>query len=139
MYYALNICKERGIYAYDFEKPSAIQQKGIVPFIFQHPLNPLLSLHFLYPSPLPFTLPPPPQSMPMSAVSLTLRCVFSDLRLIGPNYVLGEKNDQYVKSVLRTIIWMGKKQEIVEDVPYGNTIAVVDSDQFITKDATLIS
>ncbi|KAJ9691520.1 hypothetical protein PVL29_013637 [Vitis rotundifolia] len=73
------------------------------------------------------------------AVSLTLGHVFSDLRIIGPNYVTGEKNDQYVKSVQRTVIWMGKKQEIVEDVPYGNTVAMVDSDQFITKDATLIN
>ena len=54
-------------------------------------------------------------------------------------YVPGEKNDQYVKSVQRIVIWMGKKQEIVEDVPYGNTVAMVDSDQFITKDATLIN
>ncbi|TKY49375.1 Elongation factor 2 [Spatholobus suberectus] len=32
---------------------------------------------------------------------------------------------------------MGKKQETVEDVPCGNTIAMVGLDQFITKNATL--
>ncbi|KAF2309266.1 hypothetical protein GH714_001436 [Hevea brasiliensis] len=32
---------------------------------------------------------------------------------------------------------MGKKQETVEDVPCGNTVALVGLDQFITKNATL--
>ncbi|XP_037468116.1 elongation factor 2-like [Triticum dicoccoides] len=48
-----------------------------------------------------------------------------------------KKKDLYVKSVQRTIIWMGKKQESVEDVPYSNTVALVGLDQFITKNATL--
>ncbi|KAJ9691521.1 hypothetical protein PVL29_013638 [Vitis rotundifolia] len=118
-------------------------------------------ISFLYPSPLPFTPPPPPQSMslpPQTVILTALQCsvskmisaseqgsffnswtCFSDLRIIGPNYVPGEKNDEYVKSVQRTVIWMGKKQEIVEDVPYGNTVAMVDSDQFITKEASLIN
>ncbi|VYS57170.1 unnamed protein product [Arabidopsis thaliana] len=39
------------------------------------------------------------------------------VRIMGPNYVPGEKKDLYVKSVQRTVIWMGKKQETVEDVP----------------------
>ncbi|VAI79898.1 unnamed protein product [Triticum turgidum subsp. durum] len=49
----------------------------------------------------------------------------------------GRKKDLYVKSVQRTVIWMGKKQESVEDVPCGNTVALVGLDQFITKNATL--
>ncbi|KAF3793436.1 Elongation factor 2 [Nymphaea thermarum] len=44
---------------------------------------------------------------------------------------------EYVKSVQRTVIWMGKRQESVEDVPCGNTVAMVGLDQFITKNATL--
>ncbi|GKV37036.1 hypothetical protein SLEP1_g45105 [Rubroshorea leprosula] len=59
------------------------------------------------------------------------------VRIMGPNYVPGEKKDLYVKSVQRTVIWMGKKQETVEDVPCGNTVAMVGLDQFITKNATL--
>ncbi|KAL0407084.1 UNVERIFIED_CONTAM: Elongation factor 2 [Sesamum latifolium] len=59
------------------------------------------------------------------------------LRIMGPNYIPGEKKDLYVKSVQRTVIWMGKKQETVEDVPCGNTVAMVGLDQFITKNATL--
>ncbi|KAE9446346.1 hypothetical protein C3L33_21761, partial [Rhododendron williamsianum] len=59
------------------------------------------------------------------------------VRIMGPNYVPGEKKDLYVKSVQRTVIWMGKKQETVEDVPCGNTVALVGLDQYITKNATL--
>jgi elongation factor 2 len=35
------------------------------------------------------------------------------------------------------VIWMGRRQESVEDVPCGNTVAMVGLDQFITKNATL--
>ncbi|GLJ52614.1 hypothetical protein SUGI_1119780 [Cryptomeria japonica] len=59
------------------------------------------------------------------------------VRIMGPNYVPGEKKDLYVKSVQRTVIWMGKKQETVDDVPCGNTVAMVGLDQCITKNATL--
>ncbi|PQP97449.1 hypothetical protein Pyn_30902 [Prunus yedoensis var. nudiflora] len=59
------------------------------------------------------------------------------VRIMGPNYVPGERKDLYVKNVQRTVIWMGKKQETVEDVPCGNTVALVGLDQFITKNATL--
>lgn len=59
------------------------------------------------------------------------------VRIMGPNYIPGEKKDLYLKSVQRTVIWMGKKQETVEDVPCGNTVAMVGLDQFITKNATL--
>ncbi|KAF9620660.1 hypothetical protein IFM89_013960 [Coptis chinensis] len=59
------------------------------------------------------------------------------VRIMGPNYVPGQKEDLFTKSVQRTLIWMGKKQESVEDVPCGNTVALVGLDQFITKNATL--
>lgn len=59
------------------------------------------------------------------------------VRIMGPNYIPGQKKDLYVKSVQRTVIWMGRKQESVEDVPCGNTVAMVGLDQFITKNATL--
>jgi elongation factor 2 len=61
----------------------------------------------------------------------------SKVRIMGPNYVPGTKKDLYVKSIQRTVIWMGRKQESVEDVPCGNTVAMVGLDQFITKNATL--
>jgi elongation factor 2 len=59
------------------------------------------------------------------------------VRIMGPNYVPGQKKDLYVKSVQRTVLCMGRRQEAVEDVPCGNTVAMVGLDQFITKNATL--
>ncbi len=38
---------------------------------------------------------------------------------MGPNYVPGQKKDLYVKSVQRTVLCMGRRQEAVEDVPCG--------------------
>jgi elongation factor 2 len=59
------------------------------------------------------------------------------VRIMGPNYVPGSKKDLYVKTVQRTVLCMGRKQEAVENVPCGNTVAMVGLDQFITKNATL--
>lgn len=61
----------------------------------------------------------------------------SKVRIMGPNYVPGQKKDLYVKTVQRTVLCMGRRQEAVEDVPCGNTVAMVGLDQFITKNATL--
>ncbi|CAI9772822.1 unnamed protein product [Fraxinus pennsylvanica] len=58
------------------------------------------------------------------------------VRIMGPN-LSWERENLYVKSVQRTVIWMGKRQETVEDVPCGNTVALVGLDQYITKNATL--
>ncbi|KAG2591305.1 hypothetical protein PVAP13_5NG473100 [Panicum virgatum] len=59
------------------------------------------------------------------------------VRIMGPNYVPGGKTDLYVKTVQRTVIWMGKRQESVKNVPCGNTVALVGLDRFITTSATL--
>eukprot|EP00232_Nephroselmis_pyriformis_P003013 CAMPEP_0182912602 /NCGR_PEP_ID=MMETSP0034_2-20130328/37590_1 /TAXON_ID=156128 /ORGANISM="Nephroselmis pyriformis, Strain CCMP717" /LENGTH=851 /DNA_ID=CAMNT_0025049277 /DNA_START=20 /DNA_END=2575 /DNA_ORIENTATION=+ len=59
------------------------------------------------------------------------------VRIMGGNYVPGEKKDLYIKSVQRTVLCMGRKQEAVEDVPCGNTVAMVGLDQFIQKNATI--
>jgi len=59
------------------------------------------------------------------------------VRIMGPNYVPGEKKDLYIKSIQRTVLCMGRKQESVDDVPCGNTVALVGLDQFILKNATI--
>ena len=41
------------------------------------------------------------------------------VRIMGPNYVPGTKKDLYIKSVQRTVLCMGRRQEAVEDVPCG--------------------
>lgn len=61
----------------------------------------------------------------------------SKVRIMGPNFVPGEKKDLFTKAVQRTVLCMGRKQESVEDVPCGNTVALVGLDQFIAKTATL--
>lgn len=59
------------------------------------------------------------------------------VRILGPNYVPGQKKDLFIKTVQRTVLCMGRRQDAVEDVPCGNTVALVGLDQFISKNATL--
>jgi len=59
------------------------------------------------------------------------------LRLMGPNFVFGKKDDLHVKNIQRVVIMMGKKVEAVESVPCGNTCALVGIDQFLTKTGTI--
>jgi len=61
----------------------------------------------------------------------------SKVRIMGPNYVPGTKKDLYTKSVQRTVLCMGRRQDPVDDVPAGNTVALVGLDQFINKNATI--
>jgi elongation factor 2 len=59
------------------------------------------------------------------------------VRIQGPNYVPGSKNDLNVKAVQRTIIMMGGKIESVPDVPCGNTVGLVGIDQYLLKQGTI--
>merc|ERR1711935_1139313 len=47
------------------------------------------------------------------------------VRIMGPNYKPGSKNDLNVKNIQRTVLMMGGKVEAVPDVPCGNTVALV--------------
>merc|ERR1712139_469088 len=64
-------------------------------------------------------------------------CTGHKVRIMGANYVPGEKKDLFTKSVQRTVLCMGRRQEAVENVPCGNTVALVGLDQFIAKTATI--
>ncbi len=61
------------------------------------------------------------------------------VRIMGPNYVPGKKKDLYEKTVQRTVLMMGRKTEFVQDVPCGNTCALVGVDQYLTKTGTISS
>lgn len=62
----------------------------------------------------------------------------SKVRIMGPNYEPGKKDDIWEKkSIQRTIIMMGRKIEPVDSVPCGNTCALVGVDQFIAKTGTI--
>ena len=59
------------------------------------------------------------------------------VKIMGPNYVNGKKEDLYVKNVQRTILMMGRKTEAVDSCSAGNTCGVVGIDQYIVKSGTL--
>jgi elongation factor 2 len=59
------------------------------------------------------------------------------VKIMGPNYVQGKKEDLYVKNVQRTILMMGRKTEAVESCTAGNTCGLVGIDQYIVKSGTL--
>jgi elongation factor 2 len=61
------------------------------------------------------------------------------IRIMGPNYVPGKKEDLYVKSIQRVVLMMGRKQEPVESCPVGNTCGLIGVDQFIVKTGTISS
>ncbi|XP_031206183.1 elongation factor 2, partial [Mastomys coucha] len=42
------------------------------------------------------------------------------VRIMGPNYTPGKKEDLYLKPIQRTILMMGRYVEPIEDVPCGN-------------------
>lgn len=60
-----------------------------------------------------------------------------EVRILGPNYVPGEKQDLQVRPIQRTVLMMGKTVETIASCPAGNTIALVGIDKYIKKNATL--
>ncbi|KAM0839745.1 hypothetical protein ACQ4PT_060110 [Festuca glaucescens] len=59
------------------------------------------------------------------------------VRIMGPSYVPGEKNNFHEKHVLRTVVWMGKNQHGIDDVPCGTTVGLIGFSECITKSATV--
>eukprot|EP01113_Clastostelium_recurvatum_P024626 TRINITY_DN293_c0_g1_i1.p1 TRINITY_DN293_c0_g1~~TRINITY_DN293_c0_g1_i1.p1 ORF type:complete len:841 (+),score=234.26 TRINITY_DN293_c0_g1_i1:428-2950(+) len=59
------------------------------------------------------------------------------VRIMGPNYLPGKKDDLYLKSIQRTVLMMGRKTEQIEDCPCGNIIGLVGVDQFLVKSGTI--
>src|SRR6476659_2104685 len=55
------------------------------------------------------------------------------VRIQGPNYVPGKKEDMFVKSIQRVVLMMGRYVESIEDCPAGNIIGLVGIDQFLLK------
>ena len=61
------------------------------------------------------------------------------VKIIGPNYKEGSKNDYYEKKINSTMIMIGDKAESIQSVICGNTIAVTGIDQYLMKTGTLSS
>eukprot|EP00064_Thunnus_orientalis_P009512 superscaffoldBa00001214_g9536 len=66
-------------------------------------------------------------------------CVSTGLkvRIMGPNFTPGKKEDLYIKPIQRTILMMGRYVEPIEDVPCGNIVGLVGVDQFLVKTGTI--
>merc|ERR1712121_140081 len=59
------------------------------------------------------------------------------VRIMGPNFVPGKKEDLYEKSIQRTILMMGRYTESIEDVPCGNICGLVGVNQYLVKTGTI--
>jgi elongation factor 2 len=59
------------------------------------------------------------------------------VRIMGPNYQPGKKDDLFVKNIQRTVLMMGRYTEPIEDCPCGNTIGLVGIDQYLLKSGTI--
>merc|ERR1719473_637406 len=61
----------------------------------------------------------------------------SKVRIQGPHYKPGSKEELNVKNIQRTVLMMGRSVEQIADVPCGNTVALVGVDQYILKSGTI--
>merc|ERR1712054_315450 len=59
------------------------------------------------------------------------------VRIQGPHYKVGGKEDLNVKNIQRTVLMMGRATEQIADVPCGNTVALVGVDAYILKTGTI--
>ena len=59
------------------------------------------------------------------------------VRIQGPNYVPGKKDDLFIKAIQRIVLMMGRFVEPIDDCPAGNIIGLVGIDQFLLKTGTL--
>ena len=59
------------------------------------------------------------------------------VRIQGPNYQPGKRDDLFIKSIQRTVLMMGGKVEPIDDMPAGNIVGLVGIDQFLLKSGTL--
>merc|ERR1712051_130004 len=59
------------------------------------------------------------------------------VRIQGPHYKVGGKEDLNIKNIQRTVLMMGRTTEQIADVPCGNTVALVGIDQYILKSGTI--
>ncbi|KAL2274623.1 hypothetical protein FJTKL_03045 [Diaporthe vaccinii] len=59
------------------------------------------------------------------------------VRIQGPNYVPGRKEDLSEKAIQRVVLMMGGRVEAIDDIPAGNIVGLVGIDQFLLKSGTI--
>ncbi|KAH7090868.1 eukaryotic translation elongation factor 2 [Auriculariales sp. MPI-PUGE-AT-0066] len=62
-----------------------------------------------------------------------------DVRIQGPNYVPGRKDDLFLKPIKGTSLMMGRKFEGIESCPVGNLVLLSGVDKFLLKSGTITS
>lgn len=61
------------------------------------------------------------------------------VKIIGPNYKEGSKNDYFEKNVSNVMVMIGSKAETIGCVPCGNTVAITGIDNYLVKTGTISS
>lgn len=59
------------------------------------------------------------------------------IKIMGPNYKLGDSKDMFEKSITKVVTMIGKKEQEIDSVPCGNTCAIMGVDNCIVKQGTL--
>lgn len=61
------------------------------------------------------------------------------MKIIGPNFKEGSKNDYFEKNLSNVMVMIGNKPEGIGSVPCGNTVAVTGIDNCLVKSGTISS
>ncbi|AAS53513.1 AFR142Cp [Eremothecium gossypii ATCC 10895] len=59
------------------------------------------------------------------------------VRIQGPSFTVGKKEDLFIKAIQRAVLMMGRFVEPIDDCPAGNIVGLVGIDQFLLKTGTL--
>ncbi len=59
-----------------------------------------------------------------------------NIRIQGPKYVPGKKDDLFIGSIQRIVLMMGRHTEPIESCPAGNIVGLAGIDQFLLKSGT---
>lgn len=60
-----------------------------------------------------------------SAIEVVHKSIALQVRIQGPRYTPGGKEDLNIKNIQRTVLMMGRYVEKINDVPCGNTVGLV--------------
>lgn len=59
------------------------------------------------------------------------------VKILGPNYTPGKKDDLHEKSIQRCVVMMAGKVLTIDSVPCGNTVGLIGIDSHIAKTGTI--
>jgi len=59
------------------------------------------------------------------------------VRILGPDYMHGQKKDLHITNIPQTLLMMGRNTEQVSHVPAGNMVGLIGVDQYLLKSGTI--